>query len=560
MCIDIEDIAVISEVLCIGCGQCVKACPFDAITIVNLPKELTGDLITHQYGENMFRIFKLPYLKPGQILGILGENGIGKSTLIKIISGSIPPNFGDYENPPPDPVQRFKGSEMQKFFKKLTTKKIITAVKPQDIEKDRGSVSGFIGDEIRNTEAYERLRIIEFTGKNLEDLSGGELQRLVCYKTLNKKADVYIFDEPSNYLDIKQRLVVAQLIRSLIEHRLYVIVIDHDISFLDYVSDMISIVYGQPGAYGVVAQPAQSGRAVNMYFEGYIPSENMRFRNERYRYDMNIDSGTDTELVETSLSMEYDPAEIEYPGFGLSVASGSVTLKSSINIILGKNGTGKSSFMKHLADNLGFLVSHKPQYPSLTMKTQRKDGSYPTVEEFMYKYMAKALTSQTFKNDVVSPLGLKKIKDKRVNQLSGGELQKLAIIFCLSRDVDVYLIDEPSSSLDIEQRINIIRAIKRHVINNHKTAFVIEHDITMSFALAKDINSSVIIFDELEPRDGARVCIGYPPTNLSDGMNRFLSILGVTFRKSEITNRYRINRIGSTKDQEQKKEGVYFKS
>jgi translation initiation factor RLI1 len=98
-CIEVEPtstIAYISESLCIGCGICPKKCPFDAITIVNLPTNLESQT-THRYAANTFKLHRLPTPKAGHVLGLVGTNGIGKSTALKILSGKLKPNLGKYD-------------------------------------------------------------------------------------------------------------------------------------------------------------------------------------------------------------------------------------------------------------------------------------------------------------------------------------------------------------------------------------------------------------------------------------------------------------------------------
>ena len=89
----------ISEVLCVGCGICVKKCPFQAIKIINVPKNIEK-LTTHRYGKNAFKLHRLPTPRPGQILGLVGINGIGKSTALQILGNKLKPNLGNYREPP----------------------------------------------------------------------------------------------------------------------------------------------------------------------------------------------------------------------------------------------------------------------------------------------------------------------------------------------------------------------------------------------------------------------------------------------------------------------------
>lgn len=101
LCIEVaptSKLAWISEELCIGCGICVKKCPFSAISIINLPKNLESQT-THRYGPNSFKLHRLPMPRPGQVLGLVGTNGIGKSTALQILAAKLKPNLGRYDVP-----------------------------------------------------------------------------------------------------------------------------------------------------------------------------------------------------------------------------------------------------------------------------------------------------------------------------------------------------------------------------------------------------------------------------------------------------------------------------
>jgi ATP-binding cassette subfamily E protein 1 len=115
-------------------------------------------------------------------------------------------------------------------------------------------------------------------------LSGGELQRFIIGMTCIQEADIYMFDEPSSYLDVKQRLRAGRMIRSLLASDTYVVCVEHDLSILDYLSDFVCCLYGTPGAYGVVTMPMSVRQGINIFLSGFLPSENMRFRDEELTF------------------------------------------------------------------------------------------------------------------------------------------------------------------------------------------------------------------------------------------------------------------------------------
>ena len=296
-CVEIENVATIADNLCIGCGQCVKVCPFNAIQIVNMPTELKQNRL-YQYGENTFRLYNFPIPKPGNIYGILGQNGTGKSTLMNILSGKIKPNYGDYNKSITDQevIKKVRGTGLQKYLQSLYNNKLKVKIKPQNIDllqtkfKKKKNLVKHLLKPINDfhREVITKLELDKIENNKISNLSGGEWQRLVCAVILMEDCDVYIFDEPTNYLDVSQRLVMASLIRKLKKENRYVFVVEHDIAILDYMADITSLIYGKPAAYGSVTIPFATGNAINNFFRGYIPNENVRFRAEEYFFKDSI--------------------------------------------------------------------------------------------------------------------------------------------------------------------------------------------------------------------------------------------------------------------------------
>ncbi|XP_065201954.1 protein Pixie [Planococcus citri] len=560
LCIEVSPtvkIAAISEELCIGCGICVKKCPFEAITIINLPSNLEKDT-THRYSKNSFKLHRLPIPRPGEVLGLVGTNGIGKSTALKILAGKQKPNLGRFTNPPDwtEILNHFRGSELQNYFTKILEDDLKALIKPQYVDQIPKAVKGTVRQLLEKKNEKDNvadicrmLELEKILDRSIEDLSGGELQRFACAMVCIQNGDIFMFDEPSSYLDVKQRLKAAVTIRSLIQADKFVIVVEHDLSVLDYLSDFICCLYGVPGAYGVVTMPFSVREGINIFLDGFVPTENLRFREESLVFKV-AESATEEE-VKRMTHYEYPSMTKTLADFKLTVRKGQFT-DSEILVLLGENGTGKTTFIKLLAGNLqaddgsGELprlnISYKPQ--KISPKSQCQ------VRNLLAEKIRDAYLHPQFNTDVIKPLKIDEIMDQEIQNLSGGELQRVALTLCLGKPADVYLIDEPSAYLDSEQRIVAAKVIKRFILHAKKTGFVVEHDFIMATYLA----DRVIVF-EGEPSVES---VANTPQTLLAGMNRFLELLGITFRRDPNNFRPRINKSNSVKDVDQKRAGQYF--
>ncbi|GBE58577.1 ATP-binding cassette sub-family E member 1 [Babesia ovata] len=552
-------IAFISETLCIGCGICVKKCPFEAITIINLPRDLGKDT-THRFGPNTFKLHRLPVPRPGQILGLVGTNGIGKSTALKILSGKMKPNLGNFTNEPdwPEILQYFRGSELQSYFTKILEKSMKTAVKPQYVDNIPRQVSGRVGEILeakdklgRSEDLIVTLELSHLMNRQISELSGGELQRFAICVAVLCDCEVTMFDEPSSYLDIRQRIIAARVIRETVQHDRYVIVVEHDLSVLDYMSDYICCLWGKPSVYGVVTSPFSVREGINIFLDGFVPTENLRFREESLSFKVAAD--VDMDEIERLHNYKYPEMKKKLGTFTLTVRAGDFC-DSEILVMLGENGTGKTTFIKMLAgilkaDNTDaeeamprLSISYKPQ-----IITAKFDG---TLRQLLMMKVKEAFSNPMFQTDVIKPLQVEELYDQQLKNLSGGELQRVALILVLGKPADIYLIDEPSAYLDSEQRIMASRVIKRFILHQKKTAFIVEHDFIMATYLA----DRVIVF-EGQPGVNATAM---SPEPLVVGFNRFLKSLDVTFRRDQVNFRPRINKHDSVKDKEQKAAGNYF--
>ena len=547
--------AQIDEDICNGCGICVKVCPFDAITIVNLASELSTDKV-HQYGINSFRLYKLPTPKKGEVVGLLGRNGMGKSTVVNILSGNLKPNLGNYSEPTEwdDVLKFYKGTELKSHFEEIKNGNIRASIKPQQVHNVVNAFDGTGKDLLEkydergvSGELIKKLDLANSVEQNLNELSGGELQRLAVAVSASKDADFYFFDEPSSYNDVFQRTGVARVIHSLAESGKSVMVVEHDLTLLDYLSDYIEVLYGVPAAYGIVSNILSTKVGINAFLDGYLASENVRFRDKKFTFDAS--TATD-EIQQGDVIVSYPKLEKKYSAFSVSIEPGEVR-KGDLLGVMGANALGKTTLMKMIAGvekpdsgsiDKKIKISYKPQYLTndidmevITMLDKANDGS---------------IEDSTEEEQIIEPLKIKKLYNKSMKNLSGGELQKVAVAICLLQKADLYALDEPSAFLDVEDRIAVGKFLQKFCRSFGKSAIVIDHDLQ----LMDLVSDSMVIFE------GVSSVKGYATSPLPkiDAMNRFLKSLDITFRRDEKSRRPRVNKDGSRLDKDQKSNQNYY--
>jgi len=283
-----------------------------------------------------------------------------------------------------------------------------------------------------------------------------------------------------------------------------------------------------------VSKPYSTRNGINTFLRGYIPEDNVRIREPTVFEEITAGKikGTHELVSFSNISKNYD-------GFELSIKEGSI-YKDEILGIFGSNALGKTTFAKILAGEIEFngeisrklKISYKPQFlkTKASMLVRELLATVKDAERLVY------LSNQ---------LSLEKLMEKNVSELSGGELQRVAIALCLSRDCDLYLLDEPSAYLDVDQRLAVAKLIRNH------SAIVIDHDLLFLSYLA----DRAMLFSGEPGRKGFAQCM-----SLSEGFNEFLKSIGITFRRDAETKRPRANKINSIKDREQKEKGKYFYS
>ena len=552
--VDENDKCKILEDACPPCLMRAKNCPGDAVKVINLPEELETDMI-HRYSLNGFRLFRLPTPSKDSIIGILGPNGMGKSTAFNILNGSIIPNLGEFESSDclwEDVIETLPRGELRDFLADLNESTVKVALKPQYVDHIPKAFKGNVGKLLSSVnerglygEMIEKFGLGHLLERNLDQLSGGELQRVAICATLLKQADVYFFDEPSSYLDIYERMRIVRIIQELSESA-RVIVIEHDLAVLDVIADLTHIVYGKKGAFGIFTPARTTRKAINAYIEGYLPEQNVRIRDKPIKF------------LEHPPRTGWDGMElVEWPK--LSKKLGSFNLDSNAGELLsgqvlgavGANATGKTTFVKILAGELKpdegkieneIAVSYKPQYIDI------QEGMI--VEDLLKS--VEGYDEHTFSTELNRPLNLEPLLEREMQTLSGGELQRVAVAECLLKEADLYLLDEPSAYLDANQRMVTAKTIRKFMENRGKSALIVDHDIYF----IDYISDGILCFGGEPGKRG----VVEGPYKMREGMNIFLERVDVTFRRDKNTHRPRVNKPDSRLDREQKSKKEYYYS
>jgi len=337
-------------------------------------------------------------------------------------------------------------------------------------------------------------------------------------------------------------LSVAKTIREYCKNRAC-IVVDHDLATLDFLADKIHIFYGFPGAYGIVSKPYSVRVGINTFLDGYIKEDNVRIRSEPITFFAALaEKGISPKIL-----ISFENLKKKFKRFVLDVKQGDIREKETL-AVLGANALGKTTFARILSGEIKtdkgeikdkIKISYKPQYIETSFEGTVKEllSSITEMEEESCK-------------TIIRLLKLEKLLERNVKDLSGGELQRVTIAICLLKEADLYLLDEPSAFLDVEQRLTIAKLIKKEVETREKSSLVIDHDLLFLSKLG----------------DRAMVFLGKPGingyvnevTSVKNAFNTFLSTVDITFRADKATGRPRANKFSSKLDREQKEKGIYF--
>ncbi|MFH0971496.1 MAG: ATP-binding cassette domain-containing protein [Candidatus Micrarchaeota archaeon] len=501
-------VAYIEPTLSQGCNICAKSCPFHAINVVNLPEAKAEEMV-FTYGKNSFSLYKLAIPRTG-IIAIVGENGCGKSTNLKLIAGRLAP-------------QNFPSKEIKEYFEGLVENGLV--YKPQEIsgEGERRKVRDLLEKLGEGEKLAELKKIFDLGGiygRDLDQLSGGELQKVVVVAALLKDKSTYFLDEPFSFLDYVYRIrLINYLLKNFTGKK--VLMIDHDISLLSYLCKQSYLMFGEAGAYGIVSQVYATDRAINMLMEGYIGPENMRFREEGIAYKHYFGEQHKSKLFEIG------GMELKRGDFKLTSKQPIQIYEGEIVGIAGKNGIGKSTFCRDAFEKDGAHLAFKEQI------LKRENG-------LAGKYFERR---DLFSENYLKSMKMHKLEFYNIEKLSGGELQKLEIFKALNQEKLAYILDEPTNMLDVSARILLSKMLRERV-GSEKAVLVVDHDLEFLYNTV----DRLIVMDGESGKHGEVAGI----FGKDEGIRMLMEEFDLSYRRDPETKRLKLNKKGSKKDVELK--------
>ena len=409
-----------------------------------------------------------------------------KTTVINILSNTIQANFGNFSEKLDEKKyfqeisKKYVGTELFNYFQRLRKKEIIIAYKPQQIIEIPKNFSGKVLELLKRVnknldevnKIAEKLSLLEILNRDISKISGGELQRVALASALLKSsANFFVLDEITNYLDIFQRIKSSKLIKEKTNKKTTLLV-EHDLVIFDYLCDFVHLMYGEVQSFGMLTSIKPTKLGVNEYLEGYSSKENVRFRNKKIIFDKD----SVLELQDSENFLSWNSQKIIKDDFKLDIKKGSIKKGDLIGIV-GQNGIGKTTFIIYLLD---FLKEKKISY-----KEQLITPSANIVLDELKSF--KNFTDNFYEIFVLEPLKIKQILEKKISNLSGGELQRFSIAKCLLQDSDIYLLDEPTAFLDIDDRLIIAKTIKKFIETKEKCAFIVDHDLIFMDYISKHL-------------------------------------------------------------------------
>ncbi len=516
---------------------------------------VTLDNVAFGYNDNLILNDVSFVINDGERIGLIGANGEGKTTLIKLILGELYADFGELnkksglkigyleQNGGYESGNTVYGEMLAVFREELSAVDRLSALsaelsgavfpsreydvlaaKIENLNKYISAKDCF-DVEVRIKTVLNGLGFSDMYERIIDTLSGGEKTRLKLARLLLEKPDLLILDEPTNHLDITTLFWLEEYLQSF---KGAIFVVSHDRYFLDRtVSRILEIenkhLLSFSGNYSKykILKAERYERLLKEY-----EAQQEEIKKLQTYVDKNIVRATTAKSAQsrvkqlekmTLLEKPYIPQKppvfrftyelkpyeniLDIDGLNLErggkvlIRNGKLSVRRGDRIALtGENGTGKSTLLKEIVQgNNSVKTGRFVKFAIYDQEANNLDGSNTVLEELWQRHVG---LTQTEARGALARCGLfAEDMQKKVNSLSGGERAKLALCVLECEKGNVLLLDEPTNHLDLPAREGLETALKKF----DGTLIFVSHDRYFISALADKIaeieNCSINFFD-----------------------------------------------------------------
>ncbi len=419
-------------------------------------------------------------------LGVVGINGTGKSTLLRVLAGSQEPEEGA--------VRRGRG--------------VRVGFLDQDAPLPEGTVRQAVGDGWESAAILERLGMGALTDRDVSELSGGQAKRVALARVLARPAELLILDEPTNHLDLP---AIAWLEAWLARFQGGVIMVSHDRHLLDRVTTrMVELDRGaafvHEGGYAgyLAARAEREDRAAEAesvrrnlakrelaWLRRGAPARTRKpqarvqsarrlveSRPQAAARSADLDLRFDTPRLGSKV-IELEDVSVSYPGSGqpvLQQVSVSLDPRDRLGVV-GVNGSGKSTLLEVLAGGMAPAVGTVEQGPTVRVGYYTQHGADLDPAARVRDLVAGPTRTPG------DPADLRLMERfwftgelpwATVGTLSGGERRRLQLLMVLAERPNVLLLDEPTNDLDLDT----LRALEDYLEDWPGALVTVSHDRT----------------------------------------------------------------------------------
>ncbi|QGZ27213.1 ATP-binding cassette domain-containing protein [Streptococcus ruminicola] len=437
--------------------------------------------------------------KPGEITVLTGTSGCGKSSLLKAINGVIP-YFQPAELSGQMIYQHQNLLDLDMAERSSLVASVFQNPKTQFYAVNSTDEMAF-ALENRNLPAkniFERinyytnlLQMQDLLNRDIFTLSGGEKQLLAITSVACMDNDIYLFDEPSSSLDREAISRFKHVLKKLKELGKIIIIAEHRLYYLKDIMDQ----------FVLISDKQAQVYPLNQLTQAFIDEKQLRALEEisktelikicsyqkQSKYSSNQSNG---KLICQRYSYQHDDQPKKIFDFNLGIDQG-------INFIIGKNGIGKTTFLRCLS-GLNKKFKGKTYYDKKLVKPSYKwlsevvqDVNYQLFTESVWSEISLVSDDDVIKKDALTQFGLISKLNRHPQSLSGGEKQRLLLAMAKASNKPIIVLDEPTSGLCRQQMDKMIEDLQQ-MSQTGKIIIVVTHD----YELIKHCKGRIIEFVE----------------------------------------------------------------